>query len=520
MDYKVLIPSAGLGTRLGDLSKNVNKALVSVANKPVISYIIEKFPADIEIVVAIGHKGQLVKDYLELAYPERKITCVEIDNYRGSGSGLGYTILQCEKHLQCPFVFCSNDTMVLEDIPEPNKNWMGYANIQDNKTYRSIQVQDGLVYKICEKEEQCDSQAYIGLAGVYNYQTFWKAMREGINYGSIKEGECFGLGSLLKNRIHAKLFTWYDTGNLEGIEEVKKLYQTDSGPNILEKPNEAIWFVNDRVVKYSFDESFITKRVKRSEKLRGYIPRLTDSRTNMYSYKEIKGNVISEVVTKPLFEDLLVWLEGFWRPLQLNDRKLKSFYNKCENFYKEKTENRITQYYNRFRQKDTAENINDIEVPRLDDLLQKLDWGNLVRGTPVRFHGDLHFENILVAENGNFVLLDWRQDFANLIEYGDIYYDFAKLLHGLIVSHEMVSKEHYKITNDAGIIKYDILRPQKLVECEETLKNFIIESGYDYKKVQILTALIFLNIAPLHHYPYSEFLFYLGKSQLNELLND
>ena len=62
MDYKVLIPSAGLGTRLGDLSKNVNKALVSVANKPVISYIIEKFPADIEIVVAIGHKGQLVKD--------------------------------------------------------------------------------------------------------------------------------------------------------------------------------------------------------------------------------------------------------------------------------------------------------------------------------------------------------------------------------------------------------------------------------------------------------------------------
>jgi len=44
--YKVLIPSAGLGTRLGDLGKNINKALVSVAHKPVISHVIEKFPKE------------------------------------------------------------------------------------------------------------------------------------------------------------------------------------------------------------------------------------------------------------------------------------------------------------------------------------------------------------------------------------------------------------------------------------------------------------------------------------------
>ena len=42
MDYKLLIPSAGLGTRLGLSYKNLNKALVSVDNKPVISHLIEK----------------------------------------------------------------------------------------------------------------------------------------------------------------------------------------------------------------------------------------------------------------------------------------------------------------------------------------------------------------------------------------------------------------------------------------------------------------------------------------------
>ena len=82
--YKVLIPSAGLGSRLGEFSKNLNKALVSVDNKPVISHVIEKFPKHIEIVVALGHKGEQLKQYLNLAHSDRNITFVEIENYQGN----------------------------------------------------------------------------------------------------------------------------------------------------------------------------------------------------------------------------------------------------------------------------------------------------------------------------------------------------------------------------------------------------------------------------------------------------
>ena len=42
--------------------------------------------------------------------------------------------------------------------------------------------------------------------------------------------------------------------------------------------------------------------------------------------------------------------------------------------------------------------------------------------------------------------------------------------------------------------------------------------GYDYNKVKILTYLIFLNIAPLHYYLYSLLLFYLGKYNLHNTL--
>ena len=40
----------------------------------------------------------------------------------------------------------------------------------------------------------------------------------------------------------------------------------------------------------------------------------------------------------------------------------------------------------------------------------------------------------------------------------------------------------------------------------------IKSKNYDLNKVKILSALIYLNIAPLHGYPYNEFLFYYGKS--------
>ena len=64
-----------------------------------------------------------------------------------------------------------------------------------------------------------------------------------------------------------------------------------------------------------------------------------------------------------------------------------------------------------------------------------------------------------------------------------------------------------------------ILKKKKnLVECERRLNAWIRENGYDLKKVKVLTALIYLNIAALHHYPYSLLLYGLGKKMLKDEL--
>ena len=47
-NYKVFLPCAGIGSRLGELVKNINKGLISVDNRPVISYTIEKFEEDVD----------------------------------------------------------------------------------------------------------------------------------------------------------------------------------------------------------------------------------------------------------------------------------------------------------------------------------------------------------------------------------------------------------------------------------------------------------------------------------------
>ena len=39
-----------------------------------------------------------------------------IDKYEGKGTGLGLTVNSCKEHLQCPFVFVSNDTIFEEQL--------------------------------------------------------------------------------------------------------------------------------------------------------------------------------------------------------------------------------------------------------------------------------------------------------------------------------------------------------------------------------------------------------------------
>ena len=101
--YKVCILTAGIGSRSFD--KNINKAILPIDKKAVISHIIEKFNKNQIFVIALGHNGNQVKQYLFHAHPKTKFEFVNVDNYFKPGSGPGYSLLCCKKKLNCPFIF-------------------------------------------------------------------------------------------------------------------------------------------------------------------------------------------------------------------------------------------------------------------------------------------------------------------------------------------------------------------------------------------------------------------------------
>jgi NDP-sugar pyrophosphorylase family protein len=520
MRYRVCIPCAGTGSRLGDLTKFLNKSLVSIANRPALSHLIEQFPDDAEFVIALGHKGQLVRDFIELAYPKRKFFFSEVQTFEGPGSGLGLSLLSCKDYLQQPFIFTSCDTLVAEEIPFPEENWLGFADVNDISQYRTVAVDEDKIVTICEKTEPCaeSRHAYIGLAGIADYSEFWDAMEYG-GAKAIDTGEVFGVKALLelKRDVKAKPFTWYDTGNPQVLAKVREAYQEPETPNILEKNNEAIWFVGDQVIKFSDDKKFIANRVKRVNQLAGFVPEVTDSRPNMYRYGKVDASVLSDVVTIPLFNKLLENCRKFWLPAQLDKQEQLIFTDSCRKFYRDKTFERVDLFYKTFDKTDGTEPINGVDMPTLQFLLEGIDWDWLSAGTPGRFHGDFHFENILWNESmERFTFLDWRQDFGGDLEVGDIYYDLAKLLHGLIVNHGLITQDRYSVNWTSSTINFDLNRRQILVECERQLDIWLDKMNLDKKKVRILTAIIYLNIAALHHYPYSLLLYALGKTMLAE----
>tara|TARA_B100001093_G_scaffold144814_1_gene137437 strand:+ start:2156 stop:3724 length:1569 start_codon:yes stop_codon:yes gene_type:complete len=516
--YKVVIASAGIGKRLENLSKNVNKALVTVNQKPGITYVVDKFDEDVEIVVPVGYKAQSVKDFLRIAYPKRKFTFIDIDLFEGKGSGLGYSLLKCKDVLQCPFIFIPNDSIVDDEIPVPDKNWMGYSESHTSLEYRSLKISNNEVKDILAKGSSGKVFPYIGLAGIFDYKDFWKHMESGKLKGAIEIGESYGLKNMLINtKINGVSFTWHDTGNLAALQKARDyLPKNDVDANILEKPDEAIWFCNKKVIKFHVDKSFISERVKRTKNLEKFVPKIIDVGENMYSYNLIEGEIFSKNVNSEKFKDFLKYMTNFWKLHKLNDDEKKDFKMNCSKFYKDKTFERIKYFLKRFEVVNKEVYVNDIKIPKYEDVLKKIDWNTIFDGYPVRFHGDLHFENILCVKNKKrpFYLLDWRQNFAGNLDIGDIYYDFAKLNHGLIISHEIINNNLFEVKVDANKISFDFNRKNNLYECQQVLKEYVEDNNFCWNKVNCLTNLIFLNIAGLHEYPYSILLYYLGLSNV------
>ena len=524
-NYKVCILTAGAGTRMGDLSNHINKAVLPVNFKAIISHIIEKFPENIEVIIAIGHKKETVIDYLTIAYPPRKFTFIEIDKFVGPGTGPGYSLLQCKKHLQCPFIFITSDTIVLENILPPNENWFGIAPVKETEHYCTVKVKNNLIYQLDDKIKTDNKFAFIGLAGIKDYEIFWNALEKSKEIYKGEFRDIVGFNALIEKSLVPVKFTWFDTGSLQNYINTNKSFLGGEKNFDFSKNNEFIYFVNDKVIKYFANPEIVKKRCERAEYLKGLCPKIEVQKTNFYAYKKIEGDTLYNVLNSRILKDFFEWAKGtLWEKRNLADKELEEFYKTCRKFYYDKTLERIENFYSQNRIADINNIVNGENLPKLKELLDMIDWNYICKGIPVRFHGDFKFGNILVTRDKvsqlqKFILLDWRQDFGGITKYGDIYYDLAKLYAGIILSDELIKEGMFNFDMSGSSVYYDYSSKSSLVEAKEKYEDFLKDNGLDIKKVNIVTAITFLNMSPLHHYPFNFMVYYLGKSILYKSLN-
>jgi CTP:phosphocholine cytidylyltransferase-like protein len=520
MNYKVCILAAGIGGRMEPFTQHINKSLLPVDFKAAISHIIDKFDINIEIVIAVGHLKQTVIDYLECAHKERQFTIVEIDKFTGKGTGPGYSLMKCREYLNMPFIFFASDTLVLETIPAPSENWLGVSPTLTTEEYCTVSIANDMIISLQDKVISNNQHAFVGAAGVKNYDVFFDALESNNELKNEELQVSNGFSALIKYNLKPQYLTWHDTGNITGYIKANKEISQSEYSFDFSKSSEFLYFVGNNVIKYFEDKNIIKNRYIRSKILKDLCPKIICIKDSFYAYEKQAGKVLYDVVNEQVMREFLHWLDtNLWSDLELSESELKDFRLSCFNFYNKKTIFRIKQYHEKHQIKDCSVSINGISVPSIGVMLRSIDWDNIKCGLASNFHGDLQFDNVLFKDDGNFLLLDWRQDFSGNVNYGDKYYDLAKLNGGMKVSYKSIKKGKFSYSkNNQGdiVISHDV--PKELVESRKIFRNFVNKKNLDIAKIDTLTSLIYLNMSPMHHEPFDHFIYNLGKLSLYKAL--
>ena len=127
-----------------------------------------------------------------------------------------------------------------------------------------------------------------------------------------------------------------------------------------------------------------------------------------------------------------------------------------------------------------------------------------------KFHGDLHFDNMIYNENEEkFFYIDWRDSFGDSIDSGDVYYDLSKMYGGLLIPYDLMKDEN-KIIYNEGLysINFSYTISENLIKFKNVYENWILQNGYDLDLIKQITGLIYLNMSPLHDGKFGKMLWF------------
>jgi thiamine kinase-like enzyme len=462
-----------------------------------------------------------------IAHPNRKFIFVDVDNYEGPGSGPGHSMMCCKEYLQRPFYFCTVDCIVLDHLMCAGYDWIGVSPTNDPQAFSTAKVkwhdEDpnycfpsaistrlGSVQEFVNKKPNGFGNAFIGLAAINSYEYFWDKLSKS---ACEKESEIVAaFYNPLEINLGAVQFQWLDTGTLDNYAKTKEYFEGHQEFDF-DKVGEFTYIVNGKVIKYFDDKSRVDKRVNRAKSITG-VPKVVNQQGNFLYYDYEPGKTLYEATKSNVadIDHIFNWLHiNLWHK---REKSTASFNKSCSSFYKDKTYERFEAYKKKKGiTKDSESIVNGKLCRPMEEYLEQVDWESLTHGRPVVFHGDLQFDNIILKDDGDFLLIDWRDCFADQEMYGDMYYDLAKLNGGLILPYNIIKSGAFICTKKGNEISYSYNEWVGLMKFRQKFKEWCEHMKFDREKIKLLTTLIYLNMSPLHASPFDDMVFSMAKSR-------
>jgi dTDP-glucose pyrophosphorylase len=496
----------------------VNKGLLPISGKAIISSAIENIICD-EFVIAVGYNSDQIKDYCKCAHPDKKIKYVVVDNYDGPGSGPGYSMYCCKNELQEPFYITTADSYIENSLPSLDHDWIGVQQVNDPENYSTCNFDnDWNLIKFQNKSKDSLDYAFTGVMGVLSYKEFWDKFDDYVSKKPDKEIEAIGV---LYDTAYAKIkgehIKWHDIGRKKLYEDLK-LNSLSFASFELPKINiqEYTYKVANKIIKLSTPQN-IQNKIRRSNLIKKYIPNLCcDQFQHVMAYDYVTGKTLYEIDSPEIYKKFLIWCDTnlFSTEKKSGDSQINY------EFYYHKTCNRLKTFTKTHNITwDQQYQINGTICPSLNEILNRIPWIEICDNSLFyAFHGDLNFGNIILTDENEYRLIDWRDDYQGM-DVGDFYYDLAKLYAGALVNFMQASKQENLIEKESEIKIVDSYTPATK-EFMEHYDSWLLAKNYNLNKVKLIAYITYLNMSPLHPNGFGEFLFYKGVYQISKLIHE
>lgn len=239
---KAIIPVAGAGTKLRPHTYTQPKALIPIAGKTILSFIVDQLrDAGInEFVFIVGYLGEKIQDYVKQKYPDLTTHFVYQNERQGTGHAIELTrtiVGEDEVFVVLGDTICEYDVKEVLECPH---SMLGVKKVDDPRNFGVASInEEGFIDQVVEKPAIPKSNmALVGLYKIKETQFLFECLHHLFMQNIQTQGEynlTDALDCMIKRGAQFKSFkvkSWFDCGKKESLLESNATLLKKFGGNI------------------------------------------------------------------------------------------------------------------------------------------------------------------------------------------------------------------------------------------------------------------------------------------------